>query len=153
MTKTSGICEMCGHHVAIRQKVHIYAEGDKSNSNILLLCPSCHLMFDTHLKPKIYKVLSLAGVQGLPESSTTLIYEQAAKASATRGIEKNLYNHSKVSSPMAAGPQWETIESIFHNAMKCRKCFDQGFAKPTSVDVAQPRWIAPSYLKMQPSKC
>jgi len=88
MMSTFGICEMCGHHVAIRQKAHICAEGDKSNSNILLLCPSCHLMFDTYLKPKIYKALSLSGVQGLPESWTTSIYEQAAKASALKISEK-----------------------------------------------------------------
>jgi hypothetical protein len=104
---------MCGHHVAIRQKAHIYAEGDKSSSNTLLLCPSCHLMFDTHLKPKIYKALS---------------------------------DHEKISKPMATGPQWETIEAIFRETMECRMCFDQGFAKPASVDVAQPRWIAPGYL-------
>jgi hypothetical protein len=144
-TKTSGICEMCGHHVAIRQKALIYAEGDKNNSNILLLCPSCHLMFDTYLKPKIYKALSLSGVQGLPDFCTTSKLKQAAKTSALKGSEK-LYNYSKVSDPIAAGPQWRAIESIFREAMKCRKCFDQGFAKPTAVDVAQPRWIAPGYL-------
>ena len=146
MTKISGICEMCGHHVAIRQKAHICTEGDKCNSNTLLLCPTCYLMFDTHLKPKIYNALSFAGVQGLPDSWSSSIYEQAAEDSALNRSEIKLYDYEKISEPIAAGPQWEAIESIFRETMKCRKCFDQGFAKPTSVDVAQPRWIAPGYL-------
>jgi hypothetical protein len=78
---SAGICEMCGHNVGIRQKAHISAEGKKSGDNILRLCPSCHIMFDTHLKPKIYKALRQAGVKGIPTSWETSIYEQAAKAS------------------------------------------------------------------------
>jgi hypothetical protein len=76
-----GTCEMCGHHVAMRQKAHIVAEGKKSDLNLLLLCPSCHLMFDTHLKPKINKALLQSGVKGLPKSWKLSIYEQAAIAS------------------------------------------------------------------------
>lgn len=76
----SNFCEMCGHHVAIRQKAHIIAEGKKSGSNLLMLCPSCHIIFDTHLKPKIFKALSEYGIT-LPKSWETSIYEQAAKAS------------------------------------------------------------------------
>ena len=34
-----GFCEMCGHHVALRQKAHIVAGNDKSAENILMLCP------------------------------------------------------------------------------------------------------------------
>lgn len=79
--KTAGICEMCGHQVGILQKAHIYAEGIKSDPNLLLLCPSCHIMFDTHLKPKIFRALSQAGVKGLPASWKTSIYDQAAEAS------------------------------------------------------------------------
>ena len=82
MKTKEGTCEMCGHHVAIRQKAHIFAEGKKSGSNILMLCPTCHLMFDTHLKPKIFKALTEAGVKDLPDSWTKSIYEQAAIASA-----------------------------------------------------------------------
>ena len=73
---------MCGHNVAIRQKAHIFAEGKKSGANILMLCPTCHLMFDTHVKPKIFKALTEAGVKGFPLSWKKSIYEQAAEASA-----------------------------------------------------------------------
>ena len=52
--KNEGNCEMCGHYVAIRQMAHIFAEEKKSKPNLLMLCPTCHLMFDTHIKPKIY---------------------------------------------------------------------------------------------------
>jgi len=47
---------MCGHQVVVRQKAHVMAEGKKAGSNLLLLCPTCHIMFDTHLKPKVFKV-------------------------------------------------------------------------------------------------
>lgn len=80
--KTSGICDMCGHHVGVRQKAHIVAEGKKRGPNLLMLCPSCHIMFDTHLKPKIYQALIQADVTNLPKSWKISIYEQAAKASA-----------------------------------------------------------------------
>ena len=71
---------MCGHHVAILQKAHILAEGKKAGENFLMLCPTCHLMFDTHLKPKIFKALNGFGIN-LPKSWEISIYEQAAKAS------------------------------------------------------------------------
>jgi len=79
--KSEGVCEMCGHHVGVRQKAHIFAEGRKTGPNLLMLCPTCHIMFDTHVKPKIFKALSQAGVTGLPKSWETSIYEQAAHAS------------------------------------------------------------------------
>lgn len=72
-----GICEMCGHYVQLRQKAHIIAEGPKSGNNLLMLCPSCHMMFDTHLKPKMFNALSKAGCKGLPELWEISIYEQA----------------------------------------------------------------------------
>jgi hypothetical protein len=78
--ESTDICEMCGHHVGIRQKAHIVAEGKKKGINLLMLCPTCHLMFDTHLKPKIFKALNKHGIK-LPKSWETSIYEQAAKAS------------------------------------------------------------------------
>ena len=81
MEKAVGICEMCGHQVAVRQKAHILAEGKKSGPNLLMLCPSCHIIFDTHLKPKLFKALQQAAVQGLPKSWETSVYQQAAKAS------------------------------------------------------------------------
>ena len=71
---------MCGHHVAIRQKAHILAENSKIATNILMLCPTCHLMFDTHLKPKLFK--AMAFLPGAPKSWETSIYDQAARASA-----------------------------------------------------------------------
>jgi hypothetical protein len=76
-----GLCEMCGHSVANRQRAHIAAEGKKSGDNLLMLCPSCHIMFDTHLKPKIFKALNELGIKNLPKSWRASIYEQAAKAS------------------------------------------------------------------------
>lgn len=54
------------------------AEAEKSGANLLLLCPSCHIMFDTHLKPRIYKALRAKGIKGLPKSWEAAIYEQAA---------------------------------------------------------------------------
>lgn len=80
--KSAGICEMCGHHVAVRQKAHIVAENRKKGNNILMLCPTCHIMFDTHVKPKVFRALWDAGLQDLPESWRKSIYEQAAEASA-----------------------------------------------------------------------
>ncbi len=82
MKTTAGICELCGHHVAVCQKAHIVAEAAKEQSNILMLCPSCHVMFDTQVKPKIFKALSAVGVKGLPESWRKSIYQQAAEASS-----------------------------------------------------------------------
>jgi hypothetical protein len=79
---TPGTCEMCGNYCAIRQRAHIVAEGRKSGPNLLLLCPTCHLMLDTHLKPKIFKALREAKVRNLPASWETSIYLQAARASA-----------------------------------------------------------------------
>lgn len=76
---------MCGHSVANWQRAHIAAEGKKSGNNLLMLCPSCHIMFDTHIKPKIFKALKKLGVKNLPKSWKTSIYEQAARAS--RGLK------------------------------------------------------------------
>lgn len=47
-----------------------------------MLCPSCHIMFDTHVKPKVHKALVEAGVQNLPASWEKSIYMKAAEASA-----------------------------------------------------------------------
>jgi len=81
--KSAGICELCGHYVAVRQKAHIVSEGKKRSVNLLMLCPTCHIMFDTHVKPKIYKALIEAGVrkEDLPKSWEKSIYQQAAEAS------------------------------------------------------------------------
>jgi hypothetical protein len=80
--KTEGICEMCGHHVGVRQKAHIMAEGTKHANNVLLLCPTCHIMFDTHLKPRIFSAFLDSNLGRMPESWKKSIYEQAAEASA-----------------------------------------------------------------------
>ena len=72
---------MCGHFVAVRQKAHIVAEGRKTGVNLLMLCPSCHIMFDVHIKPKINKALKEHGVKNIPVSWESSIYEQAAEAS------------------------------------------------------------------------
>jgi len=94
MTKKSseGICEMCGHYVSVRQKAHILAEGKKTGENLLMLCPSCHVMFDTHIKPKVFTALKKAGIN-LPISWEKSIYHQAAEASR-KAREKNKRNNS-----------------------------------------------------------
>jgi hypothetical protein len=44
-------------------------------------------MFDTHVKPKVFKALKKGGVSGLPKSWEKSIYNQAADASPrARGI-------------------------------------------------------------------
>jgi hypothetical protein len=88
MKTEEGKCELCGHHVAIRQKAHIIAEGTKSSDNILLLCPTCHMMFDIHIKPKFFKSLSKAGAKGLPKSWKTSIYDQGFEASKAANRKK-----------------------------------------------------------------
>lgn len=50
-------CEMCGRYVAIRQDSHVVAEKGRSRINILKLCPSCQVMFDHRLKPRLYEAL------------------------------------------------------------------------------------------------
>jgi hypothetical protein len=66
--RSAGICQMCGHHVGVRQKAHILAEGKKTENNVLMLCPTCHVMFDTHVKPKVFKAMMEVGLQDFPES-------------------------------------------------------------------------------------
>ena len=58
------------------------AEGKKAENNVLMLCPTCHIMFDTHVKPKVFKAIMEAGLKDFPESWKKSIYEQAAEASA-----------------------------------------------------------------------
>ena len=81
MKKSEGICEICGHCVGIRQKAHIIAEGKSTKSNILMLCPSCHMNFDTQLKPKLHTALTQEKAKNLPTSWKKSIYRQAADAS------------------------------------------------------------------------
>ena len=76
MAKSSGICDMCGHQVMNRQRAHIVAEGKKSGPNLLMICPSCHVMFDTHIKPRLYTALRDWGVPELPPSWKQSLYEQ-----------------------------------------------------------------------------
>ena len=71
---------MCGKYVAIRQDSHIVAEKGRARINILKLCPSCHVMFDTRLKPRLYEALKDAGTKNLPKSWTKSIYHQAIEA-------------------------------------------------------------------------
>jgi hypothetical protein len=77
---SEGLCEVCGHYVSVRQKAHILAEGKKTGENLLMLCPSCHIMFDTHIKPKLFTALRKAG-KTIPKSWEKSIYQQAAEAS------------------------------------------------------------------------
>jgi len=79
--RLENFCEMCGNYAAIRQNAHVVAEGGRARINMLKLCPSCHVMFDTRLKPRLYEALKNAGVRKLPESWTKSIYYQAFEAS------------------------------------------------------------------------
>jgi len=79
--RLENFCEMCGNFVAIRQNSHIVAEEGRARVNILQLCPSCHMMFDTRLKPRLYEALKEAGAKNLPKSWTKSIYHQAFEAS------------------------------------------------------------------------
>ena len=88
MKDKEGPCEMYGHYVAIRQKAHIVAEDLKMKPNLLLLCPSCHIIFDTQLKPKLYKVLHEAGAKDLPLSWKKSIYEAAAEKSPRAKVKR-----------------------------------------------------------------
>jgi len=42
--------------------------------------------------------------------------------------------------------QWQAIDQIFCEAIRCRKCFDQQLVAPAFIDVAQPRWIGLRYF-------
>ena len=80
--RLDNFCEMCGNYVAIRQDSHIVSESGRARVNILKLCPSCHVMFDTRLKPRLYQALSEYGVKekDLPSSWKKSIYYQAIEA-------------------------------------------------------------------------
>ena len=86
---SEGFCEMCGYYVQVRQKAHIVAEGKKNKDNLLMLCPTCHIMFDTYLKSKIYRSLKQAGINNLPVSWEKSIYLQAAEASMLQKKSKS----------------------------------------------------------------
>jgi len=79
---TTPYCEMCGSYNILRERAHICSEGDKSRENILMLCPTCHRMFDTHLKPRLHKALKRFGAKHLPVSWEKSIYQQAFEASS-----------------------------------------------------------------------
>ena len=89
-TKSEGICEFCGQYVALRQKAHIVTEGKNRGNDVLMLCPTCHLMFDTHVKPKIYKALVEVGIEKLPVSWQKSICLQAAEASMKARLKKGV---------------------------------------------------------------
>ncbi|MFC1579548.1 HNH endonuclease [Thermodesulfobacteriota bacterium] len=64
-------CEMCGRHVMMREKAHIVAEAGDDMANLLWLCPSCHRVFDRHLKLRLFDALKAYKVKGLPKSWET----------------------------------------------------------------------------------
>jgi len=82
MVKDSkGICDMCGHFVIFREDAHIIEDMEK-NGNILELCPSCHHMFDHHLKRKIYEAVNKTTEYKLPHLWKKNPYQRAAEKSA-----------------------------------------------------------------------
>lgn len=88
MQTNQGVCEMCGHYTMLRQKAHIGPKTDKGADNLLKLCPSCHVVFDHHLKPRLFKALERAGATNLPAMWKTSHYQQAGEASMrARGIK------------------------------------------------------------------
>jgi hypothetical protein len=95
---------MCGHHVAIRQRAHIVAEAPKTGANLLLLCPSCHIVLDTKLKPAIRHALQHAGVRNLPKSWGRSIYQQAAIASANAKRAAGVVQTSPRKAPVVSAP-------------------------------------------------
>jgi hypothetical protein len=100
MTKKSfeGLCEMCGNYVSIRQKAHIIAEDKKIKENVLMLCPNCHLMFDTQIKPKVFMALKKRGLK-LPPSWEKSIYDQTCNQTdeASRKATKKKKKRNKSS--------------------------------------------------------
>ncbi len=83
--RVESFCEMCGNYVALRERAHIISEGDNSRKNILMLCPGCHRMFDTRVKPKLYQALMRKGVKHLPESWKKSSFDQAYEAAVASG--------------------------------------------------------------------
>lgn len=79
--RLENFCEMCGNYVAIRQNAQVVAESGRARINMLKLCLSCHVMFDTRLKARLYEALKNAGVKNLPKSWQKSIYYQAFEAS------------------------------------------------------------------------
>ena len=66
-------CSMCGTKFPPPDAVHIIDEkewnlkkGNDSKENGIPLCPNCHRVFDEHLKPLLYKVLTNFGATNLP---------------------------------------------------------------------------------------
>jgi len=78
--RTTPYCEMCGQYTMLREKAHIYSEGDNTRENILMLCISCHRMLDVHLKPRLFYALKKFGSKNLPSSWEKSIYQQAYDA-------------------------------------------------------------------------
>ena len=64
-------CEMCGRHVIMREAAHIVAEAGNARVNVLQLCPSCHRIFDRHLKRRLYMALKAYKVKGISKSWET----------------------------------------------------------------------------------
>lgn len=75
--------------LGVRQRAHILAESKKNN--LLMLCPTCHIMFDTHLKPKIFRAMVEIGFKDMPDSWKKSIYDRAAEASAkAKALKKEI---------------------------------------------------------------
>jgi hypothetical protein len=86
-------CEVCGRTPS--QRAHIVAEQEKQAWNILYLCPTCHVVFDTILKPRLVKALTRFGSKALPKSWESSIYEQAAVASQVARRKKQATARAK----------------------------------------------------------
>ena len=53
-----GLCQLCGHHVAIRQRAHIVAEAGRTPANLPMLCRLCRARHNLHLSVRFFAVVS-----------------------------------------------------------------------------------------------
>ena len=69
-------CVMCGACYPFPEAAHIIdktewrtsTDGCDRQVNGIPLCPSCHRIFEEHLRPYLFEALEAFGAKGLPES-------------------------------------------------------------------------------------
>jgi len=61
-------CVWCGWQSARRHACHIIDEGQDKDWNAISLCPNCHEVFESTIRPMLYKALKEYGATGLPVS-------------------------------------------------------------------------------------
>jgi hypothetical protein len=61
-------CAWCGWKSARRHACHIIDEAPEREWNAISLCPNCHEIFESTIRPMLYKALKEHGATGLPAS-------------------------------------------------------------------------------------